>query len=105
VDNADPANLINLSKKILSFIPGSQEHHIGFELIVEPKPLGYGQSSDDAEAAWEDAANQAAHAIANLVDQRTGAHDERPAVTQFPRRPAFYIVAHKRVEECPQLSV
>ena len=79
--NRNPKRFIALSQRILRDVPSSNEHHIGFEMIVEPlrsffgeegchalmvKPLGYGGSEAAALAAWEYAATAVAAVFVQL---------------------------------------
>ena len=82
--NADPARFVALSQRILSGIGPSAEHHISFEMIVEPlrsffgdgecyalmvKPLGYGNSEAAALTAWEHAAEAVAVVFVRLQSE------------------------------------
>jgi hypothetical protein len=76
--NLDPNNFVEMARYILSGIGTSSQHHIGFELTVEPlksffgrpdchslmiKPLGHGNDEPQARAAFEYAASAVADAI------------------------------------------
>jgi hypothetical protein len=82
--NTDPARFVALSKELLSRIKRSADHHVGFEMIVEPlrfffgvhhcfvlvvKPMGFGNSEAAALAAWEYAAEEIARAVAGLPSE------------------------------------
>ena len=79
--NSDPHRFIALAQRVLSGIAPNTEHHIGFEMIVEPlrsffgaegcytlvmKPFGYGASNAAALAAWEHAASAIAAVFTHL---------------------------------------
>jgi hypothetical protein len=85
--NADTELLLYFARYILGGIPTTEDHHIVFEMIIEPlklffgrtdcfalslKPIGYGASEEVAWAAFNCAANSAAQAI-----QRGRAPDEQ----------------------------
>jgi len=76
--NRDPESLVTLARRLLAGVRGSEEHHFGFEMIVEPlkaffghdgchalmaKPIGYGP---DEQKAWTNF-NFAASALADAV--------------------------------------
>jgi hypothetical protein len=76
--NLDPDNFAEMARYLLSGIGASSEHHIGFEMIVEPlkfffgrtdchaltiKPIGWGNDEPQAWAAFDYAAEAAADAI------------------------------------------
>lgn len=76
--NADSQNLIDLAAGILSKIGPSSDHHVGYELIIEPlktffgrldcyglmlKSLGCGPDEETAWAAFDDATRRVADAI------------------------------------------
>jgi len=79
--NSEPGALVRLAETILSRIPPSEEHHIGFEFLVEPlkvffehegqyeltlKPEGHGRTEEEAWRAFEHAAGAVATAIGTL---------------------------------------
>ncbi len=76
--NVSAQNLVDLACYILHGIGNSSDHHIGFEMIIEPlksffgrtdchaltlKPLGYAASEPTAWAAFDYASGAAAEAI------------------------------------------
>lgn len=90
--NTDPQNFVELARYILGGIEPTSDHHIGFEMIVEPmksyfgrsdcydlmiKPFGRGASETDAWTAFDHAASAAAKALTR----------DRPNTTEFAETP------------------
>jgi hypothetical protein len=86
--NKDPQNLVKVAQALLGRIGGSEQHHMGFDMLIEPlrgffgeqgcfalaaKAIGLGPTEHAAFAATDHALDQLARATYSALEDRKNA--------------------------------